>query len=157
MRDMAEMADLSRKKRVRAAHRASVTRMVDQVQEMLSSKGGLNVAKLKQKRRVFQMKTELLNKLDEEIVEMVPEDGLEEVEQANIVREQIKLAIIDLDSTLDGIPAQPQRRGPTHSESDERERSDERHEPPADPPPDDPPPDDPPIHDDGLHSPHTDG
>ena len=107
MRDMAEMADLSRKKRVRAAHRASVTRMVDQVQEMLSSKGGLNVAKLKQKRRVFQMKTELLNKLDEEIVEMVPEDGLEEVEQANIVREQIKLAIIDLDSTLDGIPARP--------------------------------------------------
>ena len=156
---MAETADLSRKKRVRAAHRASVTRMVDQVQEMLSSEGGLNVAKLKQKRRALQTKTELLNKLDEEIVEMVPEDGLKEVEQANIVREQIELAIIDLDSTLDGIPAQPQRRGPTHSESDERERSDERHEPPADPPPDDPPPDDPPpddppIHDDGLHSPH---
>ena len=105
----------------------------------------------------LQTKTELLNKLDEEIVEMVPEDGLKEVEQANIVREQIELAIIDLDSTLDGIPAQPRRRGPTHSESDERERSDERHEPPADPPPDDPPPDDPPIHDDGLHSPHTDG
>lgn len=119
---------------------------------MLSSEGGLNVAKLKQKRRVLQTKTELLNKLDEEIVEMVPEDGLEEVEQANIVREQIELAIIDLDSALDGIPAQPRRRGHTHSESDERERSDKRHEPPADPPPDDPP-----IHDDGLHSPHTDG
>ena len=144
---MAETADLSRKKRVRAAHRASVTRMVDQVQEMLSSEEGLNVAKLKQKRRALQTKTELLNKLDEEIVEMVPEDGLEEeVEQADIVRERIELAIIDLDSALDGIPAQPRRRAPTHSESDERERSDERHEPPADPP----------IHDDGLHSPHTD-
>ena len=85
---------------------------------------------------------------DEEIVEMVPEDRLEEeVEQADIVREQ---AIIDLNSALDGTPAQPRRRGPTHSESDERERSDERHEPPADPLPDDPP-----IRDDGLHSPRT--
>ena len=48
------------------------------------------------------MKTKLLNKLDEEIV-MVPEDGLEEVEQTDIVRERIKLAIIDLDSALDGF------------------------------------------------------
>ena len=85
---------------------------------------------------------------DEEIVEMVPEDGLEEeVEQADIVRERIELAII---GALDGTPAQLRRRGPTHSESDERERSDERHEPPADPLPDDPP-----IRDDGLHSPRT--
>ena len=61
---MAETADLSRKKRVRAAHQALVTRMVDQVREMLSSEEGLNVAKLKQKRHALQMKTELLNKLD---------------------------------------------------------------------------------------------
>ena len=62
---------------------------------------------------------------DEEIVEMVPEDRLEEVEQADIVRERIELAIINLNSALDGTPAQRRRRGPTHSESDERERSDE--------------------------------
>ena len=35
----------------------------------------LSMAKLKQKRRALQTKTELLNKLDEEIVEMVPEDN----------------------------------------------------------------------------------
>lgn len=47
-----------------------------------------NVPKLKQKRQVLQLKTELLNKLDEEIVELVEEEGLDrEIEQADIVRE----------------------------------------------------------------------
>ena len=60
--------------------------MIDQVQEMLSSGEGLNAAKLKHRKPALQAKTELLNKLDEEIVEMVPEDGLdEEVEQADLV------------------------------------------------------------------------
>ena len=93
---MTETGGLSRKKKVRATHQASVTRMIDQVQEMLSSEEGLNAAKLKQRKQALQAKTELLNKLDEEIV-MVPEDGLdEEVEQADLVRERIELAIIDL-------------------------------------------------------------
>ena len=101
---MTETGGLSRKKKVRAAHRASVTRMIDQVREMLSSEEGLNAAKLKQRKQALQAKTELLNdKLDEEIVEMVPEDGLdEEVEQADLVRERIELAIIELNGALDG-------------------------------------------------------
>ena len=136
---MTETGGLSRKKKVRAAHQASVTRMIDQVREMLSSGEGLNAAKLKQKKQALQAKTELLNKLDEEIVEMVPEDGLdEEVEQADSVRKRIELAIIDLNSALDGTADKPRRRSPTHSGSDERERS-------------------PPIHDDESHNSPTDG
>ena len=142
---MTETGRLSRKKKVRAAHRASVTRMIDQVQEMLSSGEGLNAAKLKQRKQALQAKTELLNKLDEEIVEMVPEDGLdEEVEQADLVRERIELAIIELNGALYGTGTKSRRRSPTHSESDERERSEE---PPANPL----------IHDDESHNPHTDG
>ena len=137
---MTETGGLSRKKKVRAAHRASVTRMIDQVQEMLSSGEGLNAAKLKQK-QALQAKTEL-NKLDEEIVEMVPEDRLdEEVEQADAVRERIELAIIDLNSALDGTADKPRRSSPTHSGSDERERSEE----PL------------PIHDAESHNSPTDG
>ena len=142
---MTETGGLSRKKKVRAAHRASVTRMIDQVQEMLSSGEGLNAAKSKQRKQALQAKTELLNKLDEEIVKMVPEDGLdEEVEQADIVRERIELAIIELNGALDGTGTKSRRRSPTHSESDERERSEE---PPANPL----------IHDDESHNPHKDG
>ena len=100
---MTETGGLSRKKEVRAAHQASVTRMIDQVQKMLSSEEGLNAAQLKQRKQALQAKTKLLNKLDEEIVEMVPEDELdEEVEQADLVRERIELAIIELNGALDG-------------------------------------------------------
>ena len=115
---MPETEGVSRKKKVRAAHRASVTRMIAQAQEMLRGPvEELNVPKLKQKRQALQVKTELLNKLDEEIVEIVDEDGLDdEVEQADVVRERIELAIIDLDSALDeaaksqGSRPAPERR-----------------------------------------------
>ena len=74
--------------------------MITQSKEMLES-GELSAAKLKQKRRALQLKSELLLKLDAEIVEVVEEDRLDkEVEQADIVRERIELAIIDLDSAL---------------------------------------------------------
>ena len=96
---MADAEALSRKKKIRAAHRASVTRMITQSKEML---GSGEAAKLKQKKQTLQLKSELLLKLDAEIVEMVEEDGLdEEVEQADVVQERIELAIIDLDSALD--------------------------------------------------------
>ena len=50
-------------------------RTIAQAQEMLRGPGEeLNLPKLKQKRQALQVKTELLNKLDEEIVEMVDED-----------------------------------------------------------------------------------
>ena len=119
--------------------------MIDQVQEMLSSGEGLNAAKLRQKKQALQAKTELLNKLDGEIVEMVPEEGIdEEIEQADAVQEWIELAIINLNGALDGTGTKPRRSSPTHSESDERERSEE---PLANPL----------IHDDESHNPHTDG
>ncbi len=86
---MSEAKRLSRRNKVRAAHQASVTRMMAQAQEMLrESSGEMDVPNLKQKRQALQAKAELLSKLDEESVEMVEEDGLNgEVEQADIVRE----------------------------------------------------------------------
>ena len=93
---MAETENLTRKKRVRAAHRASVTRMITQ---LLSAEGGADLPKLKHKRQALAAKTELLSKLDEEIVETVHESELEEeVEVADTVRERIELIIIELDS-----------------------------------------------------------
>ena len=87
---MSETEGLSRKRKVRAAHRASVTRMIAQAREMLqgsSEELNENIPKLKQKRQALQLKTELLNKLDEEIVELVEEEGLDgEIEQADSQR-----------------------------------------------------------------------
>ena len=80
--------------------------MITQSKEMLDSGEELSVAKLKQKRQALEQKLELLLKLDAEIVEIIDEDVLdEEIEQADIVREKIELAIVDLGSALDAAAA----------------------------------------------------
>ena len=147
---MAERENLGRKKKVRAAHRASVTRMIAQAQELLSSEDGLEPAKLKQKREALAAKAELLNKLDADIVEAVDEDELEEeIDGADAVRERIELTIIELDSALDAAADGAERRKehvrsppvpvrnadhstevtPTRESSQEPSHRDDHHEP----------------------------
>ena len=67
-----------RKKRLRAAHRASVTRMSTQVMKAIEVPDDLSVQLLKQKREALKEKGDLLKKLDEEIIGFVEEDKLEE-------------------------------------------------------------------------------
>ena len=98
---MAETEELSRKKKVRAAHRASATRMMAQARELLNAEEGFDPPKLKHKRDALAAKAELLGRLDEEIADAVHEDELEEeIEGADTVKERIELAIIDLDGAL---------------------------------------------------------
>lgn len=98
---MTEKEALGRRKKVRAAHRASVTRTIAQTQDLLGSEDGIEPTKLKQKCEALAAKAELLNKLDADIVEAVDEDELdEEIDSADTVRERIELAIIELDSAL---------------------------------------------------------
>lgn len=75
---MAKTKNLIWKKKVRAAHHASVTCMITQAQELLSAEGGADLTKLRHKREALAVKVKLLRKLDEEIVEAVHEDELEE-------------------------------------------------------------------------------
>ena len=101
---------LTRKRKVRAAHRASVTHMITQSKEMLDSGEELSAAKLKQKRQALEQKLELLLKLDAEIVEIIDEDVLdEEIEQADIIREKTEL---DLDSALYAAAATSKKHEP---------------------------------------------
>ena len=125
---MSEAEQLSRKKKVRAAHRASVTRMMTQAQELLSSGEESSAAKLRQKKQALRLKGELLRKLDDEIVAVIPEDELgEEIEQADIIQERIELVVIDLDGATDGVATTGGRESPP-LEPDERERA---REPPS--------------------------
>ena len=106
---MAEAEGLSRKKKVKAAHRASAMRSIAQAQVMMEGESGeATVAKLKQKRQALNGKAELLNKVDGEIAEVVEEDNLgDEIEQADEVHERIELAIIDLDAALEAFKIRP--------------------------------------------------
>ena len=94
---MAEKENLAQKRKVRAAHRVSVTWMITQTSELLSAAavGGPEPAKLRQKRDALSAKAELLSKLDANILEEVDEDDLkEEIEVA-------KLLAIELGGALD--------------------------------------------------------
>ena len=99
---MPETEGLARKRKVRAAHRGSVTRIVSQVYESLESGEALNLPRLRQQKSQLSGKLDVLSKLDDELIEMVAEDELDaEVEQADVIKEKIGLCIMDIDQALE--------------------------------------------------------
>ena len=87
-----------RKKRLRAAHRASVTRMSTQVTEDIEAPNDLSVQLSKQKREALKEKGDQLKKLDEEIIGFVEEDKLEEeIEGVDQVQEKIELTLMHIE------------------------------------------------------------
>ena len=89
---------LARKKKIRAAHRGSTTKIIERVNESLRLPEGPNIPKLTLYRSALSEKLELLMKLDSELIDLVADDELEhEVEQADQVRERINLAMLEID------------------------------------------------------------
>ena len=100
--DMPETEGLARKRKVRAVHRGSVTRIVGQVYESLESGEALNLPRLRQQKSQLSGKLDVLSKLDDELIKMVAEDELDaEVEQADVIKEKIGLCIMDIDQALE--------------------------------------------------------
>ena len=138
---MSDAEVLSRKKRVRAAHRASAKRMITQARDLLETRadgaGVPNAQRLRQSRQALQAKVDLLAKLDEEIVGLVGDDDLEEeIDQADRYREDIELAIIEIDSVTDDNGTDASHRSATPSESRDTDPGENSPEPelPPDPP-----------------------
>ncbi|CAB4029862.1 Hypothetical predicted protein, partial [Paramuricea clavata] len=97
--------DLSRKKKLRGAHRASATRLQKTVSEVLISFDPNNleeiVPKLNQLKTSMKEKLETLKVLDEEILELVDEANIEEeIEQCDICREGLQLALENVERAL---------------------------------------------------------
>ena len=100
--DMPETEGLTRKRKVRATHRGSDTRIISQVYESLESREALNLPRLRQQKLQLSGKLDVLSKLDDELIEMVAEDELDvEVEQADVIKEKIGLCIMDIDQALE--------------------------------------------------------
>lgn len=98
---------LPRKKRIRAGHRASATRILNQIDGALAAATPDN-AKLSQLKLSLQEKLETLKRLDDEIVELTPEDGLvEEIEQADSYKEGVYIAMINIEKHLSTPTATP--------------------------------------------------
>ena len=96
---MPEIEGFAQKRKVRVAHRGSVTRIVGQVYESLESGEALNLSRLRQQKSLLSGKLDVLLKLDDELIEMVAEDN--EVERADIIKEKIGLCIMDIDQALE--------------------------------------------------------
>ena len=90
--------ELSRKKRVRAGHRASATRMINKASSLLEDESP-NLMTLSQLKLSLQEKLDVLKHLDEEILELVDEDSVaDEIQQSDGFKEQVYAIMVRVDS-----------------------------------------------------------
>ena len=86
---------------MRAAHRGSVTRQPGQVDKTLESADTHDVRRLKQLKQSLVSKLDILSKTDDELIELVNEQQLDaEVEQADLIKENISIAVISIDDAV---------------------------------------------------------
>ena len=80
---MTEAEALARRKRIRAGHRASVTRILGQITPALDETPP-DTDRLSLLKLILNEKLDTLKGLDSEIIEITPEDGLEdEIQQSD--------------------------------------------------------------------------
>ena len=111
---------LTKKKRIRADHKASATKTITQIDEILASKAP-DKSRLSLLRLTLKEKLETVKTLDAEVIELIEDETLaDEIEQADSYRESIFSALIKIDQ-LDGAPPTnpdphpPTRATPTES------------------------------------------
>ena len=98
---------LPRKKKIRAGHQASATRLLNQVDGALAATPTDN-DKLAQLKLSLHEKLETLKQLDSEVVDLTPEEGLdEEIEQADGYKDNVYRALTMIDKALKPKPSSP--------------------------------------------------
>lgn len=94
-------AEITKKKRIRAAHKASVAKITAQINtELVASER--NLLRLQQLRKKLQEKCELIRRLEDEIPSKIEaEDEIRnDIEQADAFHDKVEYALILLDQTL---------------------------------------------------------
>ena len=99
------MAELARKKKIRAGHRASTTRILGQIDPCLAAVP-FEASKVTQCKRSLESKLQALTTLDDEILDLTDDDGVEaEIVQADEVKESIYRALSRLELALTTPPS----------------------------------------------------
>ena len=110
------MEGVTRKKRIRAGHKASATRMLTQIDNLLAEESP-DLSKLSQLRLSLQEKLDTLKLLDGEMFDLVEEAELtSEIEQVNAFKEGVYTTMIKIDKCVGkaGGPT-PERNVETHT------------------------------------------
>ena len=106
---------LSRKRRVRAGHRALVSRIISQVYENMegSDDPERKLSKARQQDNALKEKLQVLRTLDSEIRELTvaDDDVVEEIQKADEYAERLQLALIDLERVLKESKSRPSSPG----------------------------------------------
>ena len=93
-------AEITKKKRVRAGHKATVGRIIADVKTGLDERER-NIPKLEQQRKKLREKYEIIRKLDGEVYSKQKMKLATRLhEQADIVSDEIELSLILLDEAL---------------------------------------------------------
>ena len=93
--------ELSRLKKIRGTHCASVSQLTVQVEEILRQLTNQNTTKLKE---LNKSKLEVILLLHGKILDLTPEDDLDhEVQLADKIREKISLCIIQIQAALKDV------------------------------------------------------
>ena len=114
---------LARKRKLRGAQRSAVTRTITKLSEALPTTtfDHDSISRLKLKRSSLLEKNKILKKLNDELLEIVPNEELEsEIEGADEVREKLELAVMDIDRFLEEAAGHMKEPSPL----EERSRSD---------------------------------
>ena len=99
------MAELTRKKRVRAGHKASATRMMTSANDLITAEGGPDVAKLSRVGMSLKEKLKDIKTLDGEVLELVKDEDLEaEITQADEFKEEIYAMLIQIEEACAPAP-----------------------------------------------------
>ena len=89
---------LARKKRIRAGHKASTTKLLRKLDELRTTSGPVDTSKLLRLKLSLEEKLDTLKTLDGEILELTKEDDLgDEIEQADSYKEGIYDAMIAIE------------------------------------------------------------
>ena len=123
-----QVASTTRTKRIRAAHRGAVTRLINQMSDVSLS---ADIGRQKLLKQALVNKINVLSRLDEELLLTVAEEELDsEVEQADLVKERAELAVIELSEMIANVnknserePLRQQRQSSTPSLSEESEEN----------------------------------
>ena len=116
------LEEINKKKRVRAGHLGSVTRILAQVQETLEAEDG-NTLKLSLALRTLKEKLTIVRELDAAILDATvsEQDVYSEIKEADILQEKIELAISEIELALSGSSkiSDPTHNGLSGSRLDE--------------------------------------
>ena len=107
--------ELARKKKVRGGHKASATRMMSRVDELMTADEYPDISKLNQLGMSLKEKLQEVKVFDSEILALVKDDELEdEIAQADLFKERIYSTLIRIEKAT--APAPPPTPTPAATE-----------------------------------------